>query len=85
MTPTLSHEARVRAELATRDTVFGLALRLADLLEGSEEYESPCACVCERNQLRAPRCGWCGRSETRNGSAARRDIAAYKKPLQATV
>ena len=31
---TLSREARVRAELATRDAVFGLAPRLADLFGG---------------------------------------------------
>ena len=55
MTPTLSHEAHVHAELATRDTVFGLAPRLADLLEGSEERESLCERVSEREQLIAPR------------------------------
>ena len=85
MTPTLSHEARVRAELATRDAVFGLALRLADLLEGSEERESLRARVSKCDQLIAPRCGWCGRSETRNGSAARRGNTAQKTPLQRAV
>ena len=85
MTPTLSHEARVRAELDTRSTVSRLAPRLADLLEGFQERESLCARISERNQLIAPRCGWCGRSETRSGSPGRRRIAAYKKPLQAVV
>ena len=55
MTPTLSHEGHVHAELVTRDAVFGLVLRLADLLEGFQERESPCAHVSERHQLIAPR------------------------------
>ena len=53
MTPVanLSHEGHDHAELAIRDAVLGLALRLADLLEGFQERESLCVCVSERNQL----------------------------------
>ena len=63
MTPSLSREARIRAELATRDAVFRLALRRADLLEGFHKRESLCERVSERHQLIALRCGWLVRNE----------------------